>query len=64
VAVGASGERTGDQACRRITKPLKIMLIKQSSDIAVSEITGGSHYLNRRRFLSMLAMATGAQRRS
>jgi sulfoxide reductase catalytic subunit YedY len=39
---------------------LKIMLIKQSSDIAASEITDKSHYLNRRQFLGAVAMAAGA----
>ena len=48
MAVGATGERADDQACRRIARRLNIMLIKQSSDIASSEITDKSHYLNRR----------------
>jgi len=39
---------------------LKIMLIKQSSDLTSSEITDKSHYLNRRKFLRTVAMATGA----
>ena len=60
MAVGATGERADDQACRRIARRLNIMLIKPSSDIASSEITHKSHYLNRRQFLSTLAMATGA----
>jgi hypothetical protein len=60
VAAGAAGERVDDPACRRIITPLKIMLIKQSSDIAASEITDKSHYLNRRQFLSAVAMAAGA----
>jgi len=36
------------------------MLIKQSSDLTSSEITDKSHYLNRRKFLRTVAMATGA----
>ena len=60
MAVGATGERTDDEACRRITAALKIMLIKQSSDIASSEISDESRYLNRRQFLSTVGMATAA----
>jgi hypothetical protein len=58
--VGATGERTDDEACRRITAALKIMLIKQSSDIASSEISDKSHYLNGRQLLSTVGMATTA----
>jgi sulfoxide reductase catalytic subunit YedY len=58
--VGATGERADDEACRRTTAALKIMLIKQSSDIASSEISDTSQYLNRRQFLSTVGMATAA----
>src|SRR5262245_11352818 len=56
--VGATGERSDDEACRRITAALKIMLIKLSSDIASSEISDKSQYLNRRQFLTTVGMAT------
>ena len=38
MAVGTSGERADDEACRRVDTELTIMLIKPSSDIRASEI--------------------------
>jgi sulfoxide reductase catalytic subunit YedY len=59
MAVGPTGgKRADDETCRRVG--VKIMLIKRSSDIRTSEITDKSHYLNRRKFLNTVGMATAA----
>src|SRR5262249_56118872 len=60
VAVGASGEGAEDEGWRGVAAVLKIMLIKQPSDIAASEISDKSQYLNRRQFLGTVGMATAA----
>jgi hypothetical protein len=60
MAVGTSGERADDEACRRVDTDVTIMLIKRSSDIRTSEITDKSHYLTRRQFLNAVGVATAA----